>query len=406
MEHPVIENNNNIVPKADIKWFELFFDILIVLGISKVVHNIGEHVLELNFIIIIQALVVVLILLNTWTRVLMFENKIKVIERHIDEEIYGYQLPIMGQFFIIFCIIFIFNIGITENLTEFLLAYFLLTVTNVYLYNVKKYKVLLTFLFFIISFLPISNDIIYSLFFIYVLLESISTYCNLEQLSNSIFRVSSFKPKISVEFHGPNKIGIPKFHFYNKVYIPHITERVGIVMIVFMAEYVLSMFNTLENIDHPLIIAFLCMALLLMFYMDFFSIIEHYDKELLKIVDKPKRYQKTKNTLYLTFIYFISIIGLNLFLLNLDQHHVIEVEIIGLASYMLFEFTNISILYSFKDFKPRCFKKYFILKSIGFIVIFSVFNYANNFYFLLALCFSFAINVYVSRFTKIEYRFK
>lgn len=392
-------NQSNLVPNADIKWFELFFDILIVVGISHVLHNFDLVLDDFSLVMFLGSIIMLLILLNTWTRVLVFENKIKVLERHFDQIIYGYQPVIMMQFFLIFSLICISDNNANFNLNLFLLVYMLLTITNMYLYNMKSKKLIVLILIFIISQFNFLAFFAHMALLIFIFDETYYTYRSLETLSNSIFRKSKFQVKLSVSDEIDN---LPKKYLY-KFYIPHLIERIGIVMIVFMAEYVLTIFNELES---QFFVSFLFMVVLWLFYKDFFSIIEHYDDKLMLIKNRIKRTKKTKRTVYLTIFYFVVISSLTLFIMNFNSIST-SIKVIIFMAYVIFEFVNAMLLMYFDDIKENKLTILCIYKIVCvLILLLTLFMSNNGTYILLSLIIVLLINNFTNRYNNINYNFK
>lgn len=296
--------------KADIKWFELFYDILIVVGISNVLLMVYEYYHIDGFSVFFKACIIILILFNAWIKIVFFENKIKVLERKLQEPISGYKLPIMIQFFIIFILIFLFTSDDNYTITLILLFYIFLEISNRLLYDFSYLHTLSLLGILVLSLFNINVAIIAFLFLLQILIDTIITFRNLEHISNSIFRDSRVKPKLIFSRANVNLPSAKLLH--GKVYIPHIMERLGIIMIVFMAEYVLIMLDAAKKSSNPLLTAILLFLFLLFFYMDFFSILEHYDDCLLEIKDKKLKYPKAKATIYLSTLYYISLLAMSL----------------------------------------------------------------------------------------------
>ncbi len=390
-------------PKADIKWFELFFDILIVVGISNVVFMVNDQIHTDGIYILIKAIVIILILFNAWMRVVFLENKIKVIEIKLDSPIHGYKIQVMLQFFLLFILIFLFTAS-QFNIQNILIVYLLLLLINTILYEMRLYNIFLIALLMVLSFVYPEAFLIRLLFGLFVVKETIITYSKIEHKSNSIFRDSKFKPRIKFE-NEDIKLPDPSLCM-GKIYIPHVMERLGIVMIVFMAELMLVLLDVTHKSEYPIYFATLVFAYLLLFYMDFFSILEHYDERLLHMDDKKKKYPKAKKTIYLSVLYYISIILMTLFIKDFSymQNDMFTLGC-ALMSYLIFECANIILLNMYDDINIEHKTYYYLIKVISIALVVIAFFMGSNIILLISIVIALTLNVIGSRYNKVVHRF-
>ncbi len=391
-------------PKADIKWFELFYDILIVVGISNVIFMVYDNLAQDKFHVLLKALIIILILFSAWIKIVFFENKIKVLEIKLDEPICGYKLPIMIQFFLIFTLIFLFTTEQQFTVSVILVNFFLIELSNRLLYDFSILHTLSVLALLILSLIGVNYILVEFLFLAYIVIDVIVTYFKLEHISNSIFRNSKFKPPI--KFNNCNT-KLPKMDLcLGKIYVPHLMERMGIIMIVFMAEYVLVMLDVSKKAVNPFLTAILLFLYLLFFYMDFFSILEHYDERLLNIEDKKRKYPKAKRTIYISTLYYISLLLMSIFIKDMHvlKHGAVTLGA-GFLSYVLFEVSNLILLNMYNDINQGHKIYYYGLKVVGFIPIVVALFISSAMILLVAIVFAMILNVVASKYNAVQHSF-
>ena len=392
------------IPKEDIKWFELFFDIIFVVGIGKVISQLSYNIQNESLVGLVSVFLMFLILFNIWIKVVMLENKIKVIERAIDQDVTGvkYKIPIFIQFVITLYIIHFFNYSTVDNLPYFLFFYLLLTFSNSFLFMFKPIKIASVSILLILSIVTSNDVLVLGLFGIYIIHESIYTYKHLRTISNSLFKKSRFKPSIESEFNLDNNSQILEYsNVRRKLYMPHIIERLGIVMIVFLAEYTIISITALEKVpsgESFVIPSILMFSLVILFYYNYFSSIEHIDKKLVTILDKRKKYIKGKRTIYVVALYFLSISAFAFFVKNFYvSYDIIAYQYLGALGLVLFEVADIILFEMYDDFKKSFEIPYVLIKIALFALTMVLLLVGNPVLVLLVFNFSFIINIYIGK---------
>ena len=103
--------------KHDLKWFELFYDILFVVSLGIVLNFIYSSVAlgVGTFEAIVESLIIMFIGFNSWINMAMLENKVKVVERDKEIKITGYVNSIFIHFFLIMLLLFSFDHPLWRN---------------------------------------------------------------------------------------------------------------------------------------------------------------------------------------------------------------------------------------------------------------------------------------------------
>lgn len=396
--------------KADIKWFELFFDIIFVVGLSKVLTQVSHELKFLNVVDIFAAFIMILILFNVWIKVVMLENKVKVIEMQIEKTIEDtkYKYPVFIQFAITLYLIHFYSFDLNTWSVSFYFCYLLLTISNMLLFDFRVAKLVIVTVIFMLSFFTIK--IAFSLFAVYVIYETIFTFLNLRIISNSIFKKSKIRPNIAASLHNEEVCTLLYKKDQAKLYTPHIIERLGIIMIVFFAEYCLLAMGVMDSLagNQFVIYSILFISFIILFYYNYFSSLEHIDIKLLAIEDKNKKYQKGVIAIYIIVLYFLSITFFAFYVKNiliLDSFS--QIVTIGLFGLISFEVADVGLFILFDDFKPGKMVHYLVVKvcMILFVCLFLI-QY-GDIVFLIGVNGCFIVNIIVGNlYTTVGYRIR
>ena len=290
--------------KRDIRWEELFYDIIFVVGVGTIILKLEHELNSISLHNIFLSISLFLIIFNSWIRIVMLENKIKIVERKINQEISPYSTVLFTNFLFVIFIIFSYYIS---NYNMFIYVYTAVIIVNVILFSAPKIKV---FGLLFLSFLTFFNfdPIVYSsTVFIFVIVDTIFNYLNLKKNTNTILESDN---KVTIAQYIENKEDFDLKKLKEKIYVPHIIQRLGIVMIIFMAEFVVGLPKVMKSSDTPLMSGFVLLFILFYYFKIYFSIIDHYDIELWKIKDKKIRYQKAKRTIYVSVLFYVCIMML------------------------------------------------------------------------------------------------
>lgn len=395
-------------PKQDIKWFELFFDIIFVVGISKIISEVSYNLESMNFNSWIKVILMYLILFNVWIRTVMLENKVKIVERITMTKVTNssYMIPIFMQFILTIYLIYFFKFDMSKTIEIFLLVYALLTFLSSFVFGFKYYKTIVIFIILFLCRYEVFSQYILILFAIYMIYESFFTYKKLRTNSNSIFRNNFISKSFDgiLERDSNNEIKYNDFRL--KLYMPHIIERLGIIMIVFMAEYVIITINVLTDISiiQLFIYSSLMISLLLMFYVNFYSSLEHIDEKLLEINDKKRKYLIGKKTIYVSMFYFLSISCMSFFIKNILDATQLTL-LFGASSILLFELSDLTLFEMFNDIKKEKHLKYVLIKVISCLVCLFSAIFDSSIIVLCTLNLCFIINIHAGvKFTTIDYK--
>jgi len=287
--------------KRDIRWEELFFDIIFVVGINTIMLVLEHELNHVRIPIIISSITLFLIIFNAWIRVVMLENKIKLVERKTDQEISPYSGILFWMF--LFIIITIYSYY-DHDYYLFIYAYTIVVMINARIFGAPIYKIIGLIILSLTTVLNLPQTFYITALFIFVLVDTIVNYNNLNTLTNNIL---SRGKNVSIEQYLCVDLCYDLSKLEEKIYVPHIIKRLGILMIIFMAEYVLGIPTILSNSQVPVLTIIVLMVIIFYYFRIFFSMIDFYDYELWEIKDKHIRYVKTKKTIYITVLYYFCI---------------------------------------------------------------------------------------------------
>lgn len=290
--------------KRDIRWEELFFDIIFVVGINAIMLVLEHELDHVRVPVLISSVTLFLIIFNAWIRVVMLENKIKLVERKTQQEISPYSGILFWMF--LFIIITIYSYY-DHDYYLFIYAYTIVVMINARIFGAPIYKIIGLIILSLTTLLNLTHTFYISALFLFVLIDTIANYNNLNTITNNIL---SRGKNVSIEQYLRDDLQYDLSKLEEKIYVPHIIKRLGILMIIFMAEYVLGIPTILSNAKVPILTIIVLMVIIFYYFRIFFSMIDFYDYELWEIKDKHTRYVKTKKTIYITVLYYFCIMML------------------------------------------------------------------------------------------------
>ncbi|MGL5020560.1 MAG: low temperature requirement protein A [Mycoplasmatales bacterium] len=290
--------------KRDIRWEELFYDIIFVVGVGTIILKLEHELNHISLHTLLLSISMFLIIFNSWIRIVMLENKIKIVERKTNQEITPYSTALFTKFLFIIFIIYSYYIS---DYYMFIYVYTAVTIINVILFSAPKTKIVGLLFLSLLTFFNFDAIVYSSIVFIFVLVDTIFNYLNLKKNTNTILESDK---KVTIAQYIEHKEDFDLEKLKEKIYVPHIIQRLGIVMIIFMAEFVVGLPDVMKSSDTPLMSGFVLLFILFYYFKIYFSIIDHYDVELWKIEDKSIRYQKAKKTIYVSVLFYVCIMML------------------------------------------------------------------------------------------------
>lgn len=394
-------------PKEDIKWFELFFDIIFVTGISQIIGLLTNEIDSLTFFNVFEFVIMIILLFNLWIKVVMVENRMKIIERDFNKVITGYKIPFFVQFFLIILLIHFFMLisnGQTDQLFNFFVCYLLILISNSFIYTRKPMRIIIMLALCAIAFFT-SYDILSAfLFGGFIIHQSLYTFNNLNTLSNEIFNKHLIK---IVDRESEEHIDLASTDYaYDKIYVPHVFERLGIIMIVFIAEYFILLLKVMEKLDHDvMLVAFVSFILFGLFYYEFFSILEFYEHKMDVMTKKVRCYKLTKQTIYLIIFHYISVAAFAFLIGNVYKTEYIEnILAIGMIGLVCYELATISLFVLQGEFERCELVKYIPIKLVTYALVYYMFSLGSTIIFLIAICINLAVGLVLNkRYTDVKF---
>lgn len=283
----------------EIRWIELFFDIILVIGISQIVTQLAYAMNLRTFIV--ELIIVAGFLFDIWIKVMLFENKINIVkdESKIKDSfllrVYPTIIYIIFSFAIV--LLYLFGHSFVDNIFLILIVMIIIRLLMTLLMEQKLFLTIGLILSILIYLIFGTTTTIFYLA-IYQIVLFFETYRNFYKIELDTILIPKNERQIFYLAEG-------KFNLI------HILERLGILMIVFLAEYFIAVLHTDEN-EFSFFIFVILMLYPYLFFLDFYGKVEYFKDQVYIDLKTIKR------IFYLLFLYYVSISCVEVFVHTLN----------------------------------------------------------------------------------------